>query len=146
MTCETYEEFKKEFPVGSVFILETTNTQGSTCFARGVELKVMEFLDRDKSVTTKRVKDKFVTSCTCKFYVDAKPIIKKGFMKKLTTLMKKLLDADTQTLVKAGYINGDLEVTEAGEIALVNLLFMTNKADLVVMAQADLDEAEKEKK
>lgn len=69
---------------------------------------------------------------------------KKGLMKKLTTMLKKLLDADTQTLVKAGYINGDLELTETGTQALISHLFFANKADLVVLAQADLDEAEKE--
>ncbi len=71
---------------------------------------------------------------------------KKGFMSKLSIMMKKLLDADTQTLVKAGYINGDLELTEQGEQALFATLFDANKAALVTLAQADLAEAAKENK
>lgn len=66
---------------------------------------------------------------------------KKTIMQKVSIMMKKLLDSDTQTLVKAGYINGDLDLTETGLAALHAVQFDANKAALVVMAQADLDEA-----
>jgi hypothetical protein len=65
---------------------------------------------------------------------------KKTLMTKLNTMMKKLLDADTQTLVKAGYINGDLELTSAGRDALNTIVFQANKAALVAMAQEALEE------
>lgn len=71
-------------------------------------------------------------------------IIKTSKMKKLGIMMKKLLDTDTQTLVKAGYINGDLELTGEGEDALITLLFDDKKADLVNLAQSKLDDEEKE--
>lgn len=61
-------------------------------------------------------------------------------MTKLNTMMKKLLDSDTQTLVKAGYINGDLELTTAGRDALNGIIFQQNKAALVALAQEALDE------
>ncbi len=68
----------------------------------------------------------------------------KPMASKLGSMMKKLLDADTQTLVKAGYINGDLELTEAGKTALWSIMFTSNKDALVAEAKEVL-EAEKNK-
>jgi hypothetical protein len=65
---------------------------------------------------------------------------KKPIMSRLNNMMKRLLDSDTQTLVKAGYINGDLELTDKGQEALDSVLFAANKAELVTLAQADLNE------
>lgn len=70
---------------------------------------------------------------------------KKTIMTTLNTMMKKLLDADTQTLVKAGYINGDLELTTEGKQALIEIIFDLNKSALVAVAQAKLDEAKADK-
>lgn len=67
-------------------------------------------------------------------------IIKKPLMKTLSNMTKKLLDADTQTLVKAGYINGDLNLTEEGEKVLLTIFFVANKTDLVTMATEKLAE------
>ena len=61
-------------------------------------------------------------------------------MNKLKPMTKRLLDKDTQTLCKAGYINGDLELTENGRNALDTIIFTANKAELVKMAQEELDE------
>jgi len=61
-------------------------------------------------------------------------------MNKLKPMMKRLLDKDTRTLYKAGYINRDLELTENGRNALNTILFTANKAELVKMAQEELDE------
>ena len=63
-------------------------------------------------------------------------------MNKLNPMMKRLLDKDTRTLYKAGYINRDLELTENGRNALDTILFTANKAELVKMAQEELDEEE----
>ena len=54
-------------------------------------------------------------------------------------MMKRVLDADTQTLVKAGFINGDLELTDKGSDALTDIVFAANKALMVTAAQAVLD-------
>jgi hypothetical protein len=59
---------------------------------------------------------------------------------KLSAMLKLMLGADEQVLYKAGYINGDLELTEKGKAGLVAILFAANKATLVKLAQADLDE------
>lgn len=67
----------------------------------------------------------------------------KPIMKTLTTMMQKLLDAPTQTLVKAGYINGDLELTNEGNDALMAILFVANKDALVADAQAKFDAEKK---
>ena len=61
-------------------------------------------------------------------------------MKTLNTMMKKLLDSDTQALVKAGYINGDLELTAEGRDELMAISFDANKAALVAAAQAKIAE------
>lgn len=64
----------------------------------------------------------------------------KTMLKTIGVMMKKLLDADTQKLVKAGFINGDLELTSDGMKALTAVLFDANKAALV--AEADIVIAE----
>lgn len=75
-----------------------------------------------------------------------KPVIKqKTVMSKVGIMMKKLLDADTQKLVKAGFINGNLELTEEGQTHLNSVVFETNKAALVTLAEEKIAE-EKESK
>jgi len=64
----------------------------------------------------------------------------KSMVKTLGTMMKKLLDGDTQALVKAGYINGDLELTSEGQNELMAILFEANKSSLVAAAKTKLDE------
>ena len=59
---------------------------------------------------------------------------------RLTNLAKKLLDADTRTLIKAGYIDGDLELTDAGQRAALSILFIEKKDELVKMAQDEIKE------
>jgi hypothetical protein len=67
------------------------------------------------------------------------------FMQKLNIMMKKLLDNDIQILIKAGYIDGDLKMTQKGQEALNAVIFDTSKADLVKLAQVELDEEKDEK-
>lgn len=57
--------------------------------------------------------------------------LNKPNMSKLSSMMKKLLDKDTQVLVEAGYINGDLDLTDEGTKALLTILFTTHKNELV---------------
>lgn len=70
------------------------------------------------------------------------PIIKpkKSLMNKLSIIAKKLLDADTATLVKAGYLDSELDLTEEGGEALDAILFAANKAALVEAANEKLAE------
>lgn len=68
---------------------------------------------------------------------------KKTIMKKLNTLVKKLLDSKTQTLLKAGLINGDLERTSTGTDALLDILFLEKIDALVTVAEERIAEEEK---
>ena len=54
--------------------------------------------------------------------------------------MKRLLSSEIQTLVKAGLINGDLELTLEGNKVLSACLFDQFKDKLVAEAQSILDE------
>lgn len=67
---------------------------------------------------------------------------KNTIMFKLNNYIKKLVDADTQALLKAGYINGDLQPTGRGQDALISILFFANKDALVAAAKEEIAEAE----
>jgi len=61
-----------------------------------------------------------------------------------SSLMKRLLDKDTQVLIKAGFLNNDLSLTNKGEEEVMALMLMQNKTDLVKVAEEKLaEEAEK---
>lgn len=69
----------------------------------------------------------------------------KTIMAKLTTAFKLLTDKSTQTLRKAGFINGDLELTADGQNALLAIALETHKEALVKVAEEVIEEAEKQK-
>ena len=66
-------------------------------------------------------------------------------MIKVSSMMKRLLDKDTQKLVKAGLINGDLELTSEGVKALNTVIFEVNKAELVKIADEIIAENNEER-
>ncbi len=68
---------------------------------------------------------------------------KETIMNTLSNIAKKLFDADTQVLVKAGYLESNMELSCKGKEALAAINLEANKAALVVLAQADLDEEAK---
>lgn len=70
------------------------------------------------------------------------------FLQKLTTNIRRMLNANDQTLYRAGYLNGDLEMTERGKQALLGVLLHQEevKTALVEEAKTFIDEAEKEEK
>lgn len=80
------------------------------------------------------------------FYADfpATEEPKKTLMQKLTTTLKRVLNSNMQALYKAGYINGDLELTDTGRRALNTLMLELHEEALAKMAQEDLKEMEKE--
>jgi len=63
-----------------------------------------------------------------------KPIMK--------SLSKLLLDADTKTLIKAGYLREDLTLSPFGEEAMQTILFQANKVALVEKAKEEIAEEE----
>lgn len=66
-------------------------------------------------------------------------------MQKLTATFKRFTDKPTQTLFKAGFINGNLELTETGKDTLLLLALDAYKAKLVVLAQEAIDEEKEDK-
>ncbi len=70
----------------------------------------------------------------------------KKTMINLKGLMSRLLDADTQKLYKAEYIDGNLALTDKGKNKIMEILFVANKVELVKLAEAELAEAEKNEK
>ncbi len=62
-------------------------------------------------------------------------------MTRVSEMFKRLLDADTQALVEAGFLSENLELTDCGKGQLVALLFAANKDALVILAKAKLAEA-----
>ena len=69
----------------------------------------------------------------------------KIIMTKLNIMMKKFLDKDSQALVKAEFINGDLELTDEGKENLFALLFEDKKKELVALANEKLEEIKEDK-
>lgn len=69
-----------------------------------------------------------------------------GIMKKLSNFIKKTVDADTQELLKAGLINGDLEPTADGVKVLNEITWFANIKDIVARAKEMNSEAEAQSK
>ena len=67
-------------------------------------------------------------------------VTKKSTMKTVTNTFKLFTDKKTQTLRKAEYIDGDLELTEKGQNALDSILLGVNKDALVALAEEDIKE------
>lgn len=65
---------------------------------------------------------------------------KGGFMSTVSKLAAKLLDADLRTLIKAGYLDSELNLTREGQSALMVVLFQQKevKAELVKAAKEDI--------
>ena len=69
----------------------------------------------------------------------------KTMTQKLKGLMSRIFDADLKAQYEAGYINGDLELTDKCKNELMMLLYMEKKAEITKLAKAELEEARKEK-
>ncbi len=69
---------------------------------------------------------------------------RKGLMTQLSNIAKRLVDSDTKTLIKAGYVDSCLDLTGRGKDALVAILFEANKKELVTAAKAQIKEDQDE--
>lgn len=76
-----------------------------------------------------------------KFY----KIINKTVMQKINIFAKKLLDKNTKTLIEAGYLNENLDLTSQGSDALELIAFDKYALELVAMAEAKIEEDKKSK-
>jgi hypothetical protein len=65
-------------------------------------------------------------------------------IKKLSNFYKKFTDAKTQSLVKAGYLNGDLEPTNKAHDKVKEIAFFESYDALVDAANEEIAEAEAE--
>lgn len=79
------------------------------------------------------------------YYSDVKKVNDTMEKVKINPLVAANLDADTQALVEAGYLDGRLMTTPKGLDALMAILYIANKAQLVTDAQAELAEKETNK-
>lgn len=70
---------------------------------------------------------------------------KKTIMNRVSIMMKKLLDARTQKFVKAGFIDGDLDITTDGIRTLNRIMFFEKGAEMEAEADVVIAEAEKSK-
>lgn len=69
----------------------------------------------------------------------------KKFMATLKTIASKLLDADIKALVKAGWLDEELELTEDGEQAVLSFILLQNKVELAKEARNKIkDEKDEE--
>lgn len=68
---------------------------------------------------------------------------KQPIMKKLSNAVKKFLNADLQAQLKAGYRNGDLELTQEGKDVLLELLADTVADKFTASANEKIAEEEK---
>lgn len=107
-----------------------TTTSSSGGYWNPVSFQEMQELQKRQSIMEQSCKNN---------YPKFKP--KKTIMQKLSSMARSILDPDTQTLVKAGYLNEDLSLSDTGRYRLMAMSFAANKAALVVEAQKDLDEA-----
>ena len=73
--------------------------------------------------------------------IEDKP--KKTIMKTLTNTLKKILPGDIQLQYKAGFRNGDIELTQEGVNELINILADKYKAELTARAEEVIKEEEK---
>jgi len=71
-------------------------------------------------------------------------LIKTNKMNKLTTTLKRILSKNLQAQYKAGFRNGDIELTEQGKQELLEILAQEKEEELTKIAKEVL--AEKEEK
>lgn len=62
----------------------------------------------------------------------------------LSTIMKRLLNDDYKALYKAGYLDSQLKITDAGRVMLDHITLETNLTKLVDAANKKIEAEEKE--
>lgn len=72
-------------------------------------------------------------------------LTKKNDMQKLNAMMKRLLDEDTKKLYKAGFIDGDLKLTDEGKSMLDAIVYDQHKAAMVAAAEEAIAEVKEDR-
>ena len=140
-----------EFKVGDR--VKVVKHNGATYYSPlGVEGVIVLF--DNTSVYSIRIQfDKFLRNDNCNweyFRVDDLELVnkvdnKQNCMQKLNSMLKRLLDKDSQALYKAGFIDGDLKLTSRGQEELNGIVFEANKTELVRLAQEQIVEDKEDK-
>ena len=65
---------------------------------------------------------------------------------KLTILAKSIVDSDLKNMIKVGWLDSSLQLTQEGEEAILAHYLSANKADLGKLAEAELKERRKDRK
>ena len=68
---------------------------------------------------------------------------KRTLMTKLNAFAKRILDSDTKTLIKAGLMDNDLQLTDLGDEEAFALFVHEKKKELVARAEEIIAESEK---
>jgi hypothetical protein len=68
-----------------------------------------------------------------------------GFMDKLTTFARKVVDPDLRNMIKVGWLDNSLELTEEGKQVLLAEYFFDNKEKIGKLAADQLKENKKDK-
>lgn len=72
---------------------------------------------------------------------DAEPINKPNLIQKTMNFIKKAtLSKDDKTLIKAGFMDDCMNLTPTGKDALTSILYGANKAQLVALAEQEIEE------
>lgn len=107
------------------------------------------YLSRDDGSTCPFFKDESGTR-HCMYWenLEAYPGIvhTKGFMKKLSIMATKLVDADVKAFVEAGILDSELNITEEGRDFVLTQVLNDNKAKYATEAKKLVADARKEKK
>ena len=64
---------------------------------------------------------------------------------KLTILAKSIVDADLKNMIKVGWLDSSLQLTDEGEEAILAHYLSANKAELGKLAESELKERRKDK-
>ena len=128
---------------------EITYSSGS--FARGEGRKIILFKEIYGDVVKKTESDSVFTVYGFPVYLnpgqiislsDELPTKKKTIMQKLTNTLKRVLNKDMQAQYKACFRNGDLELTQKGANALLEILAVKHEKELADAAREVIEEAE----
>lgn len=143
--------------IGKTYRVESVNTEknryrleGSSNVWFGEELEKVES-PYASTLTVEKLADSFAKVCETEWiYGDGTgatqklPIKKKGSMT-LSKLARKLLSADIRTLVSAGYLDSELDITENGVGWVAEQYLLANLAELAKVAKKELKDAKDEK-
>lgn len=146
---ETTTGLTHKYKIGDKVKLKDPTTSNCSCDRADTEyLMITDYISGSYCYVSYRKDGTVITSCRgCLGEKHFDYYYKKSTMiKKLSNFIKKTVNSDTQELLKAGLINGDLEPTTEGKNELVQIIWFANLDALVVRAKEINAEAEADSK